>query len=80
MFSGCITISQTLCLAFKIYQYEYNFCTTVYKLCRNAKLPNNASTIIPMPDCFVTALKIHIDDVLKYIVKILYMKHSIESN
>ena len=25
----------------------------------------NASTINPMPDCFLTALKIHIDDVLK---------------
>ena len=39
--------------------------TTVYKQCRYAKLPNNASTINPMNDCSLTALKIHIDDVLK---------------
>ena len=37
--------------------------TTVYKLCRYVKLPNNASTINPMPDYFLTAFKIDIDDV-----------------
>ena len=50
--------------------------TTVYKLCRYAKLPNKASAINPMTDYFLTALKIHIDDV--YIVNILhsgFMKH-----
>ena len=39
--------------------------TTVYKLCKYAKLPNIASTINPMPGCFLIASKIHFDDVLK---------------
>ena len=38
--------------------------STVYKSCGYANYPNNASTINPIPDCFLTALKIHIDDVL----------------
>ena len=42
-----------------LYQYKVymQFSTTVYKLCRYAKLPHSASTINPMPDCFLAALK-----------------------
>ena len=40
--------------------------TTVFILRRYAKLSNNASTINPMPDCYLIGLKIHIDDVIKY--------------
>ena len=39
--------------------------TKLYKLCWQARLPNNASTINPMPNCLLTALKIHVDDFLE---------------
>ena len=54
-------------LPFKMYQYKV--CLLVILSYINyvnyAKLLNNASTINPMPDLFLTALKIHIDNVLK---------------
>ena len=47
----------------------------IHKLCRFAKILNNALTINPKPDRFLTALKIHIDDVLKQYIG--FVKHYI---